>query len=112
MLDEEDGRNETIIGIDRKNKWISAIVGKKKGVDASAIEAIGKEIENSGFNRVIMKPDQEPAIKALLQAVKNERGEEVDIETRAELIPERSPLRSESKWRSRKICGDMILDES
>ena len=39
-----------------------------------------------------MKSDQEPAIEALLQAVKNERGEEVNIENQAELIPEKSPL--------------------
>ena len=92
VLAEEDGRNKAIIGIDRENKWISAIVVKKKGIDAYAIEAIGKEIENSGFNRVIMKSDQEPAIKALLLAVKNERGEEVNIKKRAELIPEKSPV--------------------
>ena len=30
VIDEEDGRNKTIIGIDRENKWISAIVGKRK----------------------------------------------------------------------------------
>jgi len=64
VLAEEDGRNKTIIGIDRENKWISAIVVKRKGVDAYAIEAIGKGIENSGFSRVIMKSDQEPAVKA------------------------------------------------
>ena len=50
--------------IDRENKWVSAIVVKRKGVDAYAIEAIGKEIGNSGFNRVIIKSDQEATIKA------------------------------------------------
>ena len=68
MVDEEDGRNKTIIGIDRENKWISAIVVQKKGVDAYAVSAIGKEIGNSGFNRVIMKSDQEPALRKLLEA--------------------------------------------
>ena len=53
---------------------------KKKAVDAYAMEAIGKEATNSGLNRVIMTSDQEPAIKALLQAVRNERAEEVNIE--------------------------------
>ena len=42
IIEEEDGRNKTIIGIDRENKWVSAIVVKKKGVDAYAVEAIGK----------------------------------------------------------------------
>ena len=92
VLEEEDGRNKTIIGIGRENKWISAIVVKKKGIDGYAVEAIGKEIDNSGFNRVIIKSDQEPAIRALLQAVKNERGDEMNIEKRVELIPEKSPV--------------------
>ena len=92
VLEEEDGMNKTIIGIDRENKWISVIVVKRKGIDAYAIDAIGKEIDNSGFNRVIIKSDQEPAIRALLQAVKNERGDEMNIEKRVELIPEKSPV--------------------
>ena len=37
VLEEDDRRNKTIIGIDRENKWISAIVGSKKGVDAYAV---------------------------------------------------------------------------
>ena len=90
VLEEGGGTNKTNISIDSENKWISAIVVKKKG--AYAVEAIGKEIDNSGFNRVIMKSDQEPVIRALLQAVKNERGDEVNIEKRAELIPEKSPV--------------------
>ena len=77
IIEDEDGRNKTIIGIDRENKWVSAIVVQKKGLDPYAVEAIGKEIGNSGFNRVIIKSDQEPAIRKLLEAVKNERAEEI-----------------------------------
>ena len=75
VLEEDDGRNKTIIGIDREHKWISAIVVKKKGLDAYAVEAIGKEIGNSGFNRAIIKSDQESSIRKVLEAVKNERAE-------------------------------------
>ena len=59
-----------LIGIDLENKWISAIVVEKTGVDGYAVGAIGKKNDNSGFNLIIMKPDQEPAIRAPLQAVK------------------------------------------
>ena len=84
----EDGRNKTLIGLDRVNKWISAIVVPKKGVDPYAVEAVGREINNSGFNRVLVKSDQEPAIRALLEAVKNERGDELTLESKVEMIPE------------------------
>ena len=43
-----------------------------------------------------MKSDQEPAIRALLQPVKNERAEEINIQKRVELVPEKSPA-SESR---------------
>ena len=39
-----------------------------------------------------MKSDQEPAIRALLQALKNQRRGELNMETRVELIPEKSPV--------------------
>ena len=88
----EDGRNKTLIGIDRVNKWISAIVVPKKGIDPYAVGAVGREINNSGFNRVIVKSVQEPAIRALLEAVKNERGDELTLESKVEMIPEKSPV--------------------
>ena len=69
--------------------------------------AIGKENDNSGFNLIIMKPDQEPAIRALIQAVKNETGREVNIEKRVELIPVNAPVEeSMGNWRGRKIYAD------
>ena len=92
VMEEDDGRNKMIIGIDRENKWVSAIVVQKKGVNAYAVKAIGKEVGNSGFNRIIMKSDQQPAIRALLEAVKNERAEEIDIEEKIEMVPEKSPV--------------------
>jgi len=86
IIEEEDGRNKTLIGIDRENKWVSSIVVQKKGLDPYAVEAVGREIGNSGFNRVIVKSDQEASIRKLLEAVKNERAEEI------ELVPEKSPV--------------------
>ena len=75
----EDGRNKTLLGIDRENKWLSAIVVEKKGVNPYAVAAVGREIGNSGFNRILLKSDQEPALLKLLEAVKNERPEDIEM---------------------------------
>ena len=45
---------------------------------------------------MIIKSDQEPAIRKLLEAVKNERAEEINIEKKVEIVPEKSPV-AESK---------------
>ena len=55
IVEEEDRMNETIIGIDRENTWISATVVKKKGLDLYATEGPGKERElriQSGYHKV------------------------------------------------------------
>ena len=52
------------------DKWVSAIVVPQKGACEYAIKAVSREIQHAGYNRVIIKSDQEPAIKELLQAVK------------------------------------------
>ena len=84
---------------------VSAIVDQREGVDAYAAEPIGKEVGNRGFNRVMMKSDQEPAMRALLQAVKNERVQEIDTGKRLEMIPESPQLRIEGQVdKSRATC--------
>ena len=91
IVELEDGRNTTIIGIDRENNWMSTIVVSERGVDAHAVEAIGKETDNTGFSRVIIRSDQ-AAISALLQAEQDEGEDEIDIEERVELTPEKSAV--------------------
>ena len=51
-----------IVGKDRISKWVFAHVVPKKGHDAHAIKVIKREINLSGYNRVIIKSDQEPSI--------------------------------------------------
>ena len=41
VMEEDDGRKRTIIGVDRETKWISAIVFKRERIDPSAAEAVG-----------------------------------------------------------------------
>ena len=51
---------------------------------------------------MIIKSDQEPAIRKLVEAVKNETAEEIDIEKKTEIIPEKSPVaesRAMERWK-------------
>ena len=64
-------RNKTLMGIDKENIWSSAIVAQNAQVDPFAANSGGREINNFGFNRVLVNPDLEPSIIALLEAVEN-----------------------------------------
>ena len=92
VLEDGDGRNKKMIGIDRQTKWISAIVAQKKGVDAYAIGAVGLEIGNARFTQVIIESDPEPARRKLRGAVKDERAEEVNIGKKVIIFPEKPPV--------------------
>ena len=66
-----------IVGKDRISKWVFAHVVPKKGHDAHAIKVIKREINLSGYNRVIIKSDQEPSILEVMRAVKRESSEDI-----------------------------------
>ncbi len=51
----------------------------QKGVHAYSIKVVSDEVELSGYARLILKTDQENAIRALMKAVKNERSENIHI---------------------------------
>ena len=53
--------------------------GTKEGACEYAVKPVAREIQNAGYNRVIIKNDQEPALKELLQAVKRERAEWIEF---------------------------------
>ena len=47
VMEAEYARNELILNINGENKWISAMAAKTKELDAHAVEAMGKNINNS-----------------------------------------------------------------
>ena len=52
-----------IIGmIDRHDKWVSSMMVPQSGLDNYAVGAVVREIELSGYNRLILKSDQGPDI--------------------------------------------------
>ena len=62
-----------IVGNDRKHKWKFAHMVPKKGHDPHAIKIIAREIRISGYSSLVLKSDQEPAIRE--PAMKRERGQ-------------------------------------
>ena len=74
-----DMEPKTLVGFDRKRKWMTAEVVPHKGVNPYAVKAVSEEIENSGYSRIILKSDQEPSLLALLRTAKNERSECIEV---------------------------------
>ena len=77
----EHGGMPIIVMKNSLDKWISAFVVPEKGACEYAVKAVSREIQNAGCNRLIIKSDQEPAIKELLRAVKRERERERERES-------------------------------
>ena len=88
--EENIGVLPVLASFERGVKWVSANVVPEKGVDGYAVQAAGREIDLAGLRRVVIKSDQEPALKELLRVVKAERPEDIELQ------PEESPV-GESK---------------
>ena len=58
---------------DRRPKTIEARVAPTKGKHPYAIRRMPQDLKNFGYKRIILKSDQEPAIKELTEHVKRER---------------------------------------
>ena len=43
------------------------------------VAAVSRDIGNSGLNGILLKSDEDPALLKLLQAVKNERAEDIEM---------------------------------
>ena len=54
-----------LIGSDRKSKWKIANMVPRKGHDHHAIKMVAREIRISGYSKMVLKSDQEPAIQRL-----------------------------------------------
>ena len=63
-----------LVGNNRKDKKVFAHMVPKKGVDAHAVKMIGRDIKLTGYSKIILKLDQEPAMRELIGAVKREFG--------------------------------------
>ena len=88
----KEGKEEDIkmwpilMGVNHESNWITANMVPRKGPDPFAVHVVVKEIEASGYNKMIVKSDQEPAILDLLRTARRERAETIQV------IPEESPV--------------------
>ena len=84
FMESEDREAEKgmpiLVSRDRKSKWINAAVVTQKGNCAYAVKRLSEDIGALGYNKIILKSDQEPAIKDLKIRVKAERSEEIIME--------------------------------
>ena len=85
-----------IIGIDRKDKGVFAHMAPRKGVDAHAIKMIASEIKLTGYNKLILKSDQEPAVREVTEAVERERSENIEVQCVSRLW---GSTRVKGRWR-------------
>ena len=65
----EEGQNPIIVMLDRKTKTKKAHFLKNKGAEHYAVERVSRELTCLGYGKSTLKDDQEPAIKALREAV-------------------------------------------
>ena len=73
FMGEDDGKTIPMLAVkDRKSKakWAEAV--QKKGNDPHAVSVVVAAIRETGYRRIILKSDDEPAIIALKQQVKLE----------------------------------------
>ena len=73
---------------DRKSKKMWAFIVKEKGVNPYAVKKLAKILSGTGYRRVILKSDQEPAVMSLKEAVKREIDIEVEVAFEESLVGE------------------------
>ena len=67
-----------LVVCDRKSKYVTSTVVPKKGAHPYAVRRLGTDLRDiMGYRRLIIKDDQEPAIRALRTEVKREYSLEV-----------------------------------
>ena len=77
-----EGRTATVVLIDRDTHVICAHVVPHKGIRLHwyTDAVVKKKIESMGYNRLVLKRDQESALKSVMQAMKNSCSCEVFLE--------------------------------
>ena len=75
----EDKTLPKLVGIDVDIGWISAYMVHKKGYDKHALSCLVRDVEQSGYNRLLLKGDQENSMKDIIEAVRRERAEDIDV---------------------------------
>ena len=64
-----------LVGIDHDTGWISAYMVSKKGFDKYAVGCMVRDVDHSGYNKLILKSDQENSVLDVINATRRERAE-------------------------------------
>ena len=80
---EEEKGMPIVVAKDNRTKMIMARVVPGEGLDSYAVETLKKIFERLGYKKVILKSDNEPAILALKEAVR----QETDVQIVMEEVP-------------------------
>ena len=68
-----------LVGIDHDTGWISAYMVSKKGFDKYAVGCMVRDVDHSGYNKLILKSDQENSVLDVINATRRERAEHIEI---------------------------------
>ena len=78
--EEDIGSLPILASFARGVEWMLANVVPSKGINGYAAQAAGREVDLAGLRRLVIKPDQEPALRDLLRVVKAERSEAIELQ--------------------------------
>ena len=67
---EVAGHTPQLIMFDSESKGTYAYVARQKGADEHLCRRIVDDLDNMGYKQVVMKSDQEPALRTLIETVK------------------------------------------
>ena len=68
-----------LVGKDSDSKWLSAYTVLKKGYDPYSFACVIRDIDHSGYNKLMLKGDQENSMKDIIEAIKRERAEDINV---------------------------------
>jgi glutaredoxin len=98
--DVKRGDMPFVVVKDRKSKKMWAYIVREKGVNPYAVKKLAKILSGTGYRRVIIKSDQEPAVMSLKEAVKRELDLEVEVAFEESLMVRSKMLSIESEVKS------------
>eukprot|EP00971_Amphidinium_carterae_P336538 6472952-Amphidinium_carterae.2 len=91
--DGEGGAPPILVFKDHRSKWVESSVVKRKGEDPYAIKILAEWLEATGYPRLTLKSDGEPAIKSLKRAAMVRVREQSAVE----ILMEESPVEDHQK---------------
>ena len=102
---------------DSATAWISANVIPQKGDTPEGVRRLGEEIDKLGHHRLVLKSDQEPAIKALIQSVRREKRQDISVEHspvaehQSNGVAERAAKTVQGQARTLKLAAEARISE-